>query len=228
MVKYAVIFGKVGDAMQLKYTKSVLIICLLLLFCTALAVGAATRLPAPLFTPVYYEQNNDRGEHLIYFYLIRNREDGRGEPFRFCFPEDATIHCTLQPVRDCAAYSRQMMEEQGKWQRGKRYYGRYMVELLELRFTVPEQDVQQGPLELHQGKVYFHNGYYQNLHLGLVRVHPAGARVSASDGQELEPMTNLSVGNVVERPYFADTLQVWRYVRASQVIYHNNQKTGTA
>ena len=192
--------------------KSVLNLVILLLLCVLLTVGVSTRLEEPVFTQVYYEQSNDRKGHTVYFYMIRNVEDNRGEPFRFCFPEDATIDCTLQPVRDYAAYSKLMMQDQNRWKQGSRMYGRYRVELLELRFFVPEEELRNGAVQLSEGKIYFREGYYQNIDFGTVIIYPDGEPMPSYTGQTVQPMTTISVGDFSERPYFATIEQVWRYL----------------
>ncbi len=85
--------------------------------------------------------------------------------------------------------------------KGKRIFGRYCVELLELRFVVTEDDLQNGALHLTQGKVYFQGGYYQNLDLGDVLISAAGTVVDDS-AVPRHSMAYISIGEFSERPYF--------------------------
>lgn len=202
-----------GGMQRVKKWRAVIMVFGLLLLCGFMTVSAVTRLEEPVFTQVYYVQDNDRQEHVVYFYMIHNIENRWGEPFRFCFPENPTISCTLQPVRDYGQYSTVMEQERHKWKDGKRVFGRYCVELLELRFIVTEEDLQGGALHLTKGKVYFQGGYYQNLDLGDVRV---AAEMPAVDDSAVERhvMSYISVGAFSERPYFSDFGQVWAYLQA--------------
>lgn len=187
----------------------------LLFICFLMTVSAMTRLDKPIFTQVYYEQNNDRAEHVLYFYMIHNVENQWGKPFRFCFLEKATISCTLQPTTDYDKYSVLMEQEKHKWRKGRRTFGRYDVELLELRFSISDTALQDGPLHLTEGKIYFDEGYYVNLDLGDIIIAPKDATIDEYHGKaQQQSMTYISVGDFSERPYFSDFGQVWAYLRS--------------
>lgn len=184
--------------------------------CVGLTAGVVTRLEQPVFTQVYYAQNNDRQDHVLYFYLIRNVEDRRGTPFYFCFPQDAALACRLQPVSDYGQYSSLMEQESRKWHSGRRIFGRYQVELLQLCFTIPEEALQQGALCLTEGKIYFSKGYYQNLQLGEVLIAPAGSTVGRAVPQQ--SMAYISIGDFSERPCFSNFGQVWAYLQSQGAV----------
>ncbi len=203
-----------GSMQRVKKWRAVARVLVLLLLCGFMTVSAVTRLEEPVFTQVYYAQNNDRQEHVVYFYIIHNVENQWGEPFRFCFPEEPAIPCKLQPVEEYGQYSTLMEQDGHKWQQGKRIFGRYCVELLELRFVVTEDDLQNGALHLTQGKVYFQGGYYQNLDLGDVLISAAGTVVDDS-AVPRHSMAYISIGEFSERPYFSDFGQVWAYLQAN-------------
>lgn len=199
---------------RVKKWRAVAMVLGLLLLCGFMTVSAVTRLEEPVFTQVYYTQNNDQQEHILYFYMIHNVENQWGEPFRFCFSEEPAILCQLQPVEDYGQYSTLMEQDGHKWRQGKRFFGRYCVELLELRFTVTEDDLQNGALQLTRGKVYFQGGYHQNLDLGDVRILAAGTAVDDSVIPQ-HSMAYISIGKFSERPYFSDFGQVWAYLQAN-------------
>lgn len=186
----------------------------LLFICFFMTVSAMTRLDKPVFTQVYYEQNN-QSEHVLYFYMIHNIENKWGKPFRFCFPEQVTISSTLQPATEYDKYSVLMEQEKRKWHNGKRVFGRYRVELLELHFSIPDTILKNGSLHLTKGKVYFDRGYYLNLDLGDIIITAPNTAVEEYHGQgQQNAMTYISVGRFSERPYFSDFGQVWAYLRA--------------
>ncbi len=194
-------------------------IVMLLFLCVFLTVYAVTGLQKPIFTQVYYTQNNERNVHTIYFYMIDNREQSWGQPFHFCFPERPAVLCTLQPAKQYEQYSVLMEQEKHKWQEGRRYFGRYCVTLLQLQFVIPEEELKNGALQLEQGKFYFTEDYYQDIDLGTVCIYPADTIVSPY--QQLpgpRTMTYISTGDFSERPYFSDFGQVWEYVQKNGQI----------
>ena len=93
-------------------------IVMLLFLCVFLTVYAVTGLQKPIFTQVYYTQNNERNVHTIYFYMIDNREQSWGQPFHFCFPERPAVLCTLQPAKQYEQYSVLMEQEKHEWRGG--------------------------------------------------------------------------------------------------------------
>ncbi len=56
-----------GSMQRVKKWRAVARVLVLLLLCGFMTVSAVTRLEEPVFTQVYYAQNNDRQEHVVYF-----------------------------------------------------------------------------------------------------------------------------------------------------------------